>query len=152
MGTARMHFAIAWVALAAQVIAAALGPSGLLLCREADGSTHYEWASYEWAGEACCFDGDESDANLDAAPSAGLGSQTCIGCTDQPAGQIPAVGAHRPTVGSDSPAQFLALPLTTGLSGSQLELAPPGRPVVMRTGEGPPTQVLRALRATVLLL
>lgn len=152
MGTSRRHFAIAWVALLAQVVAAALGPSGLLLCREADGSTHYEWAGYEWAGEACCFEGGEADANLDAGPLAGLGSQTCIGCTDQPAGQIPAVGAHRPTVGSDSPAQFLALPLTIGLSGSRLELAPSGRAVVLPTGEGPPTQVLRTLRATVLLL
>ncbi|MCL4743251.1 MAG: hypothetical protein KJZ54_13735 [Phycisphaerales bacterium] len=152
MGTARMHFAIAWVALVAQVIAAALGPSGLLLCREADGSTHYEWAGYEWAGEGCCFDDNEPGAISNVVPSAGLGSQACIGCTDQPAGQIPAVGTHRPTVGSDYLAQFLALPLTGGLAGSHLELAPSGRPVVLPTGEGPPTQVLRALRATVLIL
>lgn len=148
MGTSRRHFAIAWVALVAQVVAAALGPSGLLLCREADGSTHYEWV-----GEHCCSDGSVIDpSSATTVESAGDWSQTCIGCVDDQVGQIPAVSKSRPTTDSESPELFLAHAPVGVLSDLLLDGSVAADSPTLPSGEGPPTQVLRALRATVLLL
>jgi len=141
MKPVRFHIGLVWAVIAAQVVAASLGPGGLLLCREADGTSHLEWP-----GEHCCAPGGENSSAPDAEHV-----ELCSGCVDEPLGQSPALATRTP--GGDngnrlSPPAIVAIAaggLDIAMEASRRSAAPPG-------STGPPRPALRALRTTVLVL
>ncbi|MCB9846744.1 MAG: hypothetical protein H6811_12260 [Phycisphaeraceae bacterium] len=148
MGTARCHFAIAWVVLVAQVIAAVLVPSGLLLCREADGSAHLEWVG----GHCCSNDGEIASGIWSASESADSRGDACIECVDELVGHVAAVSKSRPTSDPTYHGLFVAATPDAGVPDSLPQGLSAARSPTRAIGEGPPSQVMRTLHATVLIL
>lgn len=138
----RLHPVFVWLACCVHVAASMAGQLGVVVCRDADGPAHVEWS-----GEHCCVDDH-------ATPGVGSGVSADDTCS---AGQC---DDHRVGVGSVVVEARRARVLGDGgfvpfaWAGAGVDL----RPVAVRWGvratpeTGPPRQVERGVRSTVLIL
>ncbi len=141
--------AMTWVLFAAQAMTVSAGYAGLLVCREADGSSHVEWVS-----QPCCDDTHtESDAPREA--DAGSVSESCsdAACVDLPIASGKATtGSRARDSGAGLGSQVADVShAVTWSGGSSPEAESPG---LAETGAAldTPSQVRLSLRATVLIL
>lgn len=148
MGPARRHLLLAWTAIVAQVAVSLIGPAGLLLCREADGSSHLEWLA-----QHCCTPANEATPGPQEAAEIAGAAEACINCVDEVLGQAPAV---TPRAALANETDHCACPEVT-FAG----LAPPDSSFEVGLSQfrgrraaatGPPRQVCRVLHATILIL
>jgi hypothetical protein len=150
MNPCRPHFLIACLLIAVQAVVALLGPAGLVLCREADGSVHVELA----AG-GCCESAPM--AGPERASSGGADSDTqalceVAECRDVPLSQDQLAARSRQgrvlQGGGEVRGTVVVAVVTTGPATTGPKLAR-WMPASLA---GPPRQVQHGLRATVLLL
>lgn len=134
-----------WLLVAAQAIAALIGPACLEICREADGTSHLEWVTH-----ACC--GDEAIESLDIERGVEAGTDACLGlaCDDDPFGHhlVPADWGSRARV-------FVlraTLPAGTSIALAQWKQDGPARWFGETWPAAPPGESRRSLRSTILII
>ena len=148
MNQSRLKSVSAWLLIAAQAITIGLGP-GLVLCREADGSSHFELRY-----EECC-DGSVSDPSHEVEPVVrSEQSDICLDadCVDEPVSQDLASRQRRSLdaeIGGDS----LFVPPALPNYWFQAEFVDPGgQSFTLDATASPAYQTLRVLSATILIL
>jgi hypothetical protein len=151
MALHRFQFVLAWLLITAQAVAAFGGPVGLLICRDADGSSHVERSSH-----SCC---GQTQADLDRIGPSEFDTTSlvgsCIGghCVDQPIDAGHATANLRNRVrgpGFRAPVTPATATITWSTLCSTSPFAPPQ--VVDCKCSSQPRQARLALRATILNL
>lgn len=142
------HLLLAWTAIVAQAAVTLLGPAGLLLCREANGSSHLEWLA-----QHCCARASEATPVPHESAEIAGADEACINCVDEVLGPAPAV---TPRVVQANETDHCACPAITFAA-----LAPPDSSPALglrrfaglaTAATGPPRQVCQVLATTVLNL
>lgn len=145
-----LNFAVVWLLFVAQAMVVA-SPAGLLVCRESDGSSHFEWVFSQ-----CCAGGElgqnpERSETSDQLTASELESCLESSCVDEAIEVSPAVTDHRSREGlsdTDSPAPPSFLQLASTVVWSQTT-TPASLPHIE---DGPPRQTRLSLTSIVLIL
>lgn len=136
----------------AQLTMAHLSPAGVLICRDAEGTSHFEWA----VNGCCPGDADEgigAPATADSPHDADQSACEDGGCSDR-------LIAHEKSRGGRPRALACAVgaaPQPPAFGACRADLTPPIRPSVRFTEQspgtgGPPAHLAASLRSTVLLV
>lgn len=129
-----------WLLVASQCLAVLLGPRGLWICRETDGSAHMEWV-----GSSCC----ETSGSATLSPQEGFCAPA--DCLDEPIDRHMLVRDGRVSIIaalSLAPAPPHWLLPESGLANSSV----PRFGACLRAACGPPGPEFLSLRTTVLRL
>ena len=151
----RRHAGLLWVLIGVQAVALVFGPTGLILCREADGSSHVEFLS-----EPCCeadMAASHDDSSLPCGEDVAFESSAADcpggGCEHELLDRDPALRQTRKTAGASGAQHFVGADLwsSCGMSWASTALAHRSRWAVDSI-VGPPGYAQQSLCATVLIL
>ncbi len=143
MFTRRYQSILVWLVLATQAVAALGSPIGLLVCRQADGSSHIEWVNPD-----CITDRSSVKESLSDSIHEPCSKEICV---DQPIGLDQAVTRlssrdQQPVAVASPDTELLRVVLLDAADMSS------GLVRVQWVDPGPPLQCMLVLSATVLNL
>lgn len=144
----RAHLVMVWLLCWAQLATMLAGSVGVVVCREANGDSHVEWASL-----GCCVDDHAADRAEHNAATIARDADSCSvePCVDELLALEPAtVNARGRRTSIDTQPATPADPAPGRASITPRMAAAPA--TLQEPDAGPPRQVACALRTTVLIL